>query len=69
MVHNSTANCLEETMRDLNKKKWDEIYKIKKERGSFNKYATEHIVVFIAKNFYRAPDRAAIRILEIGCGS
>ncbi|OHC00870.1 MAG: hypothetical protein A3G70_07385 [Planctomycetes bacterium RIFCSPLOWO2_12_FULL_39_13] len=56
-------------MRDLNKKKWDEIYKIKKERGSFNKYPTEHIVVFIAKNFYRIPDRRAIKILEIGCGS
>lgn len=56
-------------MRDQNKKRWDEIYKIKKERGSFNKYPTEHIVVFIAKNFYKAPDRKTIKILEIGCGS
>ncbi|MCX5884684.1 MAG: class I SAM-dependent methyltransferase [Proteobacteria bacterium] len=56
-------------MKNVNKEKWDEIYKIKKQKGSFNKYPTEHIVVFIAKNYYKASDRSAIKILEIGCGS
>jgi SAM-dependent methyltransferase len=56
-------------MKSFNSKKWDEIYKIKSERGSYNKYPTEHIVIFMARNYYKAPNRAAIKILEIGCGS
>jgi ubiquinone/menaquinone biosynthesis C-methylase UbiE len=55
--------------RELNRNKWDEIYRKKKEIGSYNKYPTEHILVFIAKNYYKVPDREKIRILEIGCGS
>lgn len=54
---------------DINRIKWDEIYRIKLKRGNCNKYPIEHIVIFMAKNYYSAPNRKKIRVLEIGCGS
>jgi len=54
---------------EANKKVWDGIYKAKYEKGSYNKYPTEHIVVFMAKNYYKVSNRSNVRVLELGCGS
>jgi SAM-dependent methyltransferase len=43
---------------------WDEIFRARE----WGKYPPEHVVRFVAANFYGASDRAAIRLLEIGCG-
>lgn len=49
--------------------KWDEIHERKFRLNSYNKYPTEHIVIFMAQNYYKVPNRKKIRVLEIGCGS
>jgi ubiquinone/menaquinone biosynthesis C-methylase UbiE len=43
---------------------WEEIFQHKE----WGKYPPEHVVRFVARNFYRATDRNGVRILEIGCG-
>ncbi|EAJ7575772.1 class I SAM-dependent methyltransferase, partial [Campylobacter upsaliensis] len=44
---------------------WEEIFS-KKEWG---KYPSESVIRFIARNFYNAKDRNAIKILELGLGT
>lgn len=47
---------------------WDAVWeKIFRER-EWGRYPEEEVVRFVARNFYRAPDRAAVKMLEIGCG-
>lgn len=43
---------------------WEEIF------GSrdWGKYPSEDLIRFVARNFYQIPDRANVRILEVGCG-
>lgn len=43
---------------------WDDVFKSR----AWGKYPPEDLIRFIARNFYRAPDRAAVKVLEIGCG-
>lgn len=43
---------------------WEETFRNKE----WGKYPPEHVVRFIARNFYSISDRRAIRLLEIGCG-
>jgi SAM-dependent methyltransferase len=43
--------------------KWDERYKSKQVL-----YPSEEVIKFVAVNFYAAPDRSQVRILDIGCG-
>jgi SAM-dependent methyltransferase len=35
---------------------------------SWGKYPSEDLIRFVARNFYGAPDRSAVRVLEVGCG-
>ncbi|MBI5597130.1 MAG: class I SAM-dependent methyltransferase [Elusimicrobia bacterium] len=44
---------------------WDEVFKGRE----WGKYPPEEVVRFVARNFYRAPDRRAVRLLEVGCGT
>lgn len=44
---------------------WDEVFK----RREWGKYPPEEVVRFVARNFYKAPDRRAVRLLEVGCGT
>ena len=47
---------------------WDPIWEdIFKSRG-WGKYPPEELIRFVAWNFYGAPDRRQVRILELGCG-
>ncbi|AWE06397.1 class I SAM-dependent methyltransferase [Lysinibacillus sp. 2017] len=43
---------------------WEEIFKEKE----WGKYPPEELVRFVARNFYSAPNRRDIKILELGCG-
>lgn len=43
---------------------WDAVYR----RQEWGKYPPEHVVRFVARSFYAAPDRKAVRILDLGAG-
>ena len=43
---------------------WDHIFRSKE----WGKYPQEHVIRFVARHFYRAPERGRVRLLEIGCG-
>ncbi|HVE14009.1 MAG TPA: class I SAM-dependent methyltransferase, partial [Elusimicrobiota bacterium] len=43
---------------------WDDVFRAQ----PWGKYPPEEVVRFVARNFYKAPDRGAVRLLEIGCG-
>lgn len=43
---------------------WDSIFSTQE----WGKYPGESLIRFIARRFYKAPDRSRIKILEIGCG-
>jgi tRNA G46 methylase TrmB len=34
----------------------------------WGKYPPEHVIRFVARNFYRVPDRKYVHLLEVGCG-
>lgn len=44
---------------------WDEVFRSR----PWGKYPGEDVVRFVARNFYGAPDRASVRLLEVGCGT
>ena len=44
---------------------WDDVFRAK----DWGKYPPEELVRFIGRNFFGAPQRDQIRILEIGCGA
>ena len=46
-------------------KGWDKIFSTQE----WGKYPGEELIRFIARNFYAAPNRKDIRILEVGCGT
>ena len=43
---------------------WEDIFKSK----AWGKYPAEELVIFVARNFYKASPRGAVKILEVGCG-
>jgi len=43
---------------------WEEIFRSR----AWGRYPQESVVRFVARSFYAAPERSAVRILEIGCG-
>ncbi len=43
---------------------WEEIFRSRE----WGKYPPEHVIRFVARNFYRVPDRKNVRLLEVGCG-
>jgi SAM-dependent methyltransferase len=43
---------------------WDEVYRSQ----AWGRYPGEDLIRFVARNFYGAPDRAQVKILEVGCG-
>jgi SAM-dependent methyltransferase len=47
---------------------WDPVWEHIFCSREWGKYPPEHLVRFVAGNFYRVPDRKEIRLLEIGCG-
>jgi SAM-dependent methyltransferase len=47
---------------------WDPVWEQVFRSREWGKYPPEELVRFTARNFYRAPDRAQVKILELGCG-
>ncbi|HXU06836.1 MAG TPA: class I SAM-dependent methyltransferase [Polyangia bacterium] len=43
---------------------WEEIFRAQE----WGKYPPEHVIRFVARNFYKAPDRKAVKILDLGSG-
>ena len=43
---------------------WDDVFRSR----SWGKYPKEELVRFIARRYYGVPDRAAVRMLDLGCG-
>ncbi|HQG26933.1 MAG TPA: methyltransferase domain-containing protein [Candidatus Ozemobacteraceae bacterium] len=47
---------------------WDPVWEKIFASRSWGRYPGEELVRFVARNFYDAPDRAAVKFLELGCG-
>lgn len=47
---------------------WDPVWENVFRSQAWGKYPGEDLIRFVARNFYRAPERKAVRILEVGCG-
>lgn len=45
--------------------RWEEIFRTE----AWGKYPAEHVIRFVARRFYAAPDRRAVRLLDLGCGT
>ena len=52
----------------VNEATWDPVWEQIFQSREWGKYPPEHVIRFVARNFYRATDRSSIRLLEIGCG-
>jgi SAM-dependent methyltransferase len=52
----------------VNEVTWDPAWEQIFQSREWGKYPPEHVIRFIARNFYRVTDRSRIRLLEIGCG-
>jgi SAM-dependent methyltransferase len=48
---------------------WDPAWERVFTEQNWGKYPSEELIRFVARNFYAAPDRSAVHILEIGCGT
>ena len=49
----------------MSKNFWNKVFKKKK----WGEYPSEHLVRFVAKNYYQYKNKKKIRVLEIGCGT
>lgn len=47
---------------------WDPVWERVFSEREWGRYPQEEVVRFVAQNYYGVPDRARVRILEIGCG-
>jgi SAM-dependent methyltransferase len=47
---------------------WDPVWEQVFRSQAWAKYPPEHVVRFVARNWYSTPKRADVRLLEIGCG-
>jgi len=48
---------------------WDPVWEQVFTSQPWGRYPGEDIIRFVARNYYAAPDRAAVRFLEVGCGT
>lgn len=44
---------------------WEQVFRAQ----AWGKYPPEHVVRFVARRFYAAPDHGAVRLLDAGCGT
>lgn len=48
---------------------WDPVWEsIFRQRASWGRYPCEELIRFMARHYYGHPRRAAVRVLELGCG-
>ncbi|MBR9706180.1 class I SAM-dependent methyltransferase [Candidatus Pacearchaeota archaeon] len=48
---------------------WDSSWEVVFQTQEWGKYPPEELVRFIARNFYKVPNRNDIKILDLGCGT
>lgn len=48
---------------------WDQTWENVFKTQEWGKYPSEDLIRFVARNFYGAPSRKEIKILEVGCGT
>jgi SAM-dependent methyltransferase len=48
---------------------WDPVWEDVFKEQPWGKYPGEDLIRFIARNFYQAPNRNNIKVLEVGCGT
>lgn len=58
-----------EVVKVEQKKSFDENWEITHSTKEWGQYPTEHIIRFVARNYYRVEDRSKIKILDFGCGA
>ncbi|MDE2291369.1 MAG: class I SAM-dependent methyltransferase [Elusimicrobia bacterium] len=56
-------------MRTSAKRSWDPTWEKVFSSREWGKYPPEELVRFIARNYYGSPDRRAVRVLDLGCGT
>lgn len=61
MMENSVALQVSQTT-------WDPVWEQIFQSREWGKYPPEHVIRFVARNFYSVKDRKSVRLLEIGCG-
>jgi ubiquinone/menaquinone biosynthesis C-methylase UbiE len=47
---------------------WDPVWETVFSNQEWGKYPSEDLIRFVARNFYKAPNRKEVKILEVGCG-
>ena len=50
-------------------KSWDSAWENIFRSQEWGKYPPEELVRFVARNFYKVPDRSQIKFLDLGCGT
>lgn len=50
-------------------KSFNQEWKIIHSTQEWGMYPTEHVIRFIARNYYNVPDRSKVKILDFGCGT
>jgi len=50
-------------------KSWDNAWEKIFRSRAWGKYPPEELIRFIARNYYKVPDRKQIKILDVGCGA
>ena len=48
---------------------WDPAWERVFSQREWGRYPPEELIRFVARHFFRAPDRSQVRILELGCGA
>jgi ubiquinone/menaquinone biosynthesis C-methylase UbiE len=47
---------------------WDESWEAIFQENEWGKYPPEYVIRFVARNWYRVPDRKVVHLLDLGCG-
>ena len=55
-------------MMTANGSSWDPVWEEVFRAQEWGKYPPEYVIRFVARSFYGAPDRKAVRLLDLGCG-
>jgi ubiquinone/menaquinone biosynthesis C-methylase UbiE len=54
--------------RTLTENSWDPAWEELFRSREWGRYPNEHLIRFVARNFYCAPNRSQVHVLDLGCG-
>ena len=64
-AHNREHNDMNNAQPSSWDPTWEQVFRTQE----WGKYPPEYLIRFIARNFYWVPDRQAVHLLDLGCGS